>query len=70
MDPFSLIACYLLGLGVLIFLLLFGEAAFFTGTPIASLHWLLFSGICEAFWWVYERDTAGEMAELTLAVKH
>jgi hypothetical protein len=30
-----------------IFALLFGQARFFAGTPVAQLHWLLTQGICD-----------------------
>jgi len=58
MDFLSLMVIYLSLCAGMIFLLLFGEAAIFTDTPVASLHRFLFTGVCERFWWVSALLTA------------
>ena len=50
MDLISLLLVYVFMVSAAIFLLLFGEAPIFMGTPIAKLHWLFFHGVCQGVW--------------------
>ncbi|GIL45486.1 hypothetical protein Vafri_2721 [Volvox africanus] len=46
MDIFVFTIAYLSATAFFIFILLFGESPVFNGTPVAWLHWLVTTGIC------------------------
>ncbi|GLI64167.1 hypothetical protein VaNZ11_007354 [Volvox africanus] len=46
MDIFFFTIAYLSATAFFIFILLFGESPVFNGTPVAWLHWLVTTGIC------------------------
>ncbi|GFR42447.1 hypothetical protein Agub_g3354, partial [Astrephomene gubernaculifera] len=55
MELFTLALTYFAATAFFIFILLFGESPFFKNTPVATLHWLVTSGLCNSFDWLVER---------------
>ena len=45
MEPLLFLACYFAVVLAFVFILLFGQATFFLGTPVSFLHWLFINGI-------------------------
>lgn len=52
MDLILFLLTYVVLCAALVFLLLFGESSIFIGTPVASLHWILFYGSCDLVWYI------------------